>query len=145
MPALLVVYSVTHQPGREAASASNAAIIDATADSQQVAGVATQQPSDPQPINQAEQATIAEQQPQPETVATPSAEPVCDQGKKQAATAAKESQIAQENAQHAQQNEKLRLISMVYRKYWDEEVARHQNALNQIEATYQAAVAAANC
>jgi cytoskeletal protein RodZ len=143
VPALLVVFAITQQTDSRSA-VNNVSQETPNSESTQSSSSA-EASSPPQPITQAEQPTPVEvKQAVPESAPAP-AVPTCDQSKKQAAESAKASQTAQESAQHERQLDRIRLISRVYRKYWDEEMARHHNILSQIEATYQAALAAANC
>lgn len=140
VPALLVAYGVTHQSPTQTAVNS---VSNEVADSQQAQTSSTSTETiAPQPITQAEQSIIEEVQPVPVAATTA---PVCNQTQKQSAEASKNTQVAQENANHERQKEKIRLISRIYRKYMDDELARHQAAINQINATYQTNLAAANC
>lgn len=143
VPAVLVVYGIAHQSGRGAAS------ITSTTESKptnQVTSQSTDPAEEPKPITQAEQSIVEEKTSKPAAAANaPQVGPTCDQVKKQTAEAVRNQQVALENTKHEKQKDKIRLVSQLYRKYWDEELTRHQEALNQIEATFRTAQAAANC
>jgi hypothetical protein len=146
VPALLVAYGAAHQ-NRPTASINTVETVqtdNSQVASQSTATTGTQQ----QPMTQAEQPVVEEKAPQQAPVApapvVPSA-PVCNEAKRQEAQSTRAPQVDQENRHHERQKDKIRVISVVYRKYWDEEAARHQNVLNQIESTYKAALSAANC
>ena len=140
VPALLVVLGITSQNAPQ--SAVNG-VADEVARSEVVeTSSSNSEPTTPQPITQAEQpAVVTEKQP----VAQASPSSVCDQAKKQAAEAARASQIEKENSLHERQLDKLRLMSRINRRYLDDELARHQGALVEIENVFQGAVATANC
>lgn len=149
VPALLVIYGISRQASTQ--SAVNSARQDVSAEeSTQASSASTTEPT---PITQAEQTeqqtrpTVEPESGAPEkpTNAAKPAGPVCDQAKKQAAVTARGAQLSKENRYHEQQKDRLRLVSMVTRKYIDEEISRHQAALDKINADYQAALAAANC
>lgn len=138
VPAVLVAYSIASQASSHTAVNS----VSQEAAEAETSETGSSSTATPQPITQAEQPVIEEKQP----VAEPAPQAaVCDQTKKQAAESTKATQISQENAQHERQKDKLRAVTKVYRRYWDDEKTRHDNALNQIEATYRASLAAANC
>lgn len=140
VPGLLFAYGLRTST-RQTASINNLPAVESS--NTETSSQNQSDPTDPQPITQAEQAVAVEKAPKAEPAAP--AAPVCDQAKKQAAEDTKNSQTTSENQYHERQKSRLRVISTVYRKYMDEEIARHNNALNQIDATYSAAIAAANC
>lgn len=147
VPALFFAYNVTHQhiDGRDVKSAStqqqsNVDNSPNDTDSDTTPDRTTQ----PASITQAER--IAPDAKAPLSIPMPAAErPSCDEIARASAVANRDQQLVSENQLHEQQRVKLLLISTIYRKYWDEEVSRHQAALQNIETTYQAALVAANC
>lgn len=150
VPSLLIGVGIATQNHTQSSAVNSAANETSPQTEDQTSADSSQSQGDPQPITDAEQPPVAEKKPvSPPSAAalapSASAPPVCDEGRKQAAHAARDSRQAQENSYHAQQQDRLRLISVVYRKYWDDEVARHQAVLAQINADFQAALAAANC
>ncbi len=140
VPASLVVLGITRQNAPQ--SAVNGLTDDAIRSEVVETSSSNGESTTPQPITQAEQpAIVTEKQP----VAQPSPGPVCDQAKKQAAEAARASQIEKENSLHERQLDKIRLISRINRRYLEDELARHQGTLVEIENVFQGAVAAASC
>lgn len=152
VPAIFFAYSLAHQhiDGRDVKPASTEQPdIDNSLDvSDQQSGSdgddRSNGQSQPATITQAEQIAPSTQAPLP-TPAPVAEKPVCNEAAKATAATNRNQQLTSENQLHEQQRVKLFLISTVYRKYWDEEVSRHQAVLQNIEATYQAALAAANC
>lgn len=146
VPAILVAYAISNQQPTQ----SSVNGVNDQADSSESSQAASVTPPDaPQPITEAEKPQTPDTAPPvapmtATTAATPAA-PVCDEAQKNAAQAARDAKQAEENRYHEQQKDKLRLVSLIYRRYWDEEMVRHQNALNQIDADFRAALAAANC
>lgn len=146
-PAGFIALGITQQPNDQttvtSASQTDINSTDSKATSpQQPSEAATNQNN--QPITQAEQATLPTAQAVTQTPAKPVG-PVCDQSKKQAAEAARNSQLASEDNYHQAELDKLRFISVIYRKYWDDEVARHDAAVAKIQADFQAAIGATHC
>lgn len=147
-PAGFIAFGITTQQSQEqtALNSSSQTITDTAKASSPVSNqsiVETSQ-SNPEPMSQAEQATVPPVQTVPRSPAA-STGPVCDQARKQAAQTARTNQMASEDAYHQAELDKLRLISVIYRKYWDEEMARHDTVVNRIQAEYQAALASSNC
>ncbi len=147
VPALLVIVAAHNQ--NQPQSAVNSVSNEVHPNDSQQSSSSTETADDPKPITEAEQPNAYS----PATSSTPSTPaeqvtppvPTCDQAQKQAAQTNYNSQLASENSNHQQKLNQLKLISVVTRKYRDEEIARHQAAVAQIESTYQAALAAANC
>jgi len=147
VPALLVIVAAQAQ-NKPQSTAVNSAISEVKPNQSQPTSSANQNNQAAKPITEAEQPHNQAQAPASATLTpapAPPPAPVCDEGKKQAAQGNYNNQLASENNQHEQKLNQLRLVSMVTRKYWDEEMARHQAAVNQIESNYRAALTAANC
>lgn len=152
VPAIFFAYSLAHQhiDGRDVRPAATEQLSTDSSldirDQQSESDADDDSGGQPQPatITQAEQISPSTQAPFP-TPAPEAEKPVCNEAAKATAATNRNQQLTSENQLHEQQRVKLFLVSTVYRKYWDEEVSRHQAALQNIEATYQTALVAANC
>lgn len=147
IPALLVVVAIARQ-GNEAqtTTASNSSFSKSAEKTEVQSDTTLSSPAEPKPITQAEQpAVLEDKKPILKSEESSQSKAVCNSARKQAAQAERDSAISKENAEHQHQKDKLRLITLITRKYWNKEQARHQNALDEIEADYQAALTKANC
>lgn len=139
IPAGLVVFGISRQ--NQPQPAVNGVTNEISKESNSNQGDGSGSPAGtPQPITQAEQLPAADEKASVSPIAPVSA---CDQSKKQDAVSARDSKIAGENAKH--EREKMRLISKISRRYLDDEIARHQAALAEIETTFLQTIAEANC